>query len=107
MELTSGFTAICHHSGNPSLAPGEHSVPADSLEEGEKIDTRAAAIKTNRQIFYSNSIFSSLITFKEFFNLCENINEGFFVSLLGDSPVLLIFTFSHISDSGACSNGKM
>jgi len=67
VELTSGFTAICHHAGNPSLAPGEHSIPADSLEEGEKIDSRAAAIKTNRQIFYSNSIFPSQVIFEEFF----------------------------------------
>lgn len=85
MELTSSFTAICHRSGNPSLAPEEHSVPADSLKEGEKRDSRAAAIKTNRHIFYSNSVFHSQMPFEE--NLfCLREHEGrlwVLVSFLG------------------------
>lgn len=76
MELTSGFTAICHHPGNPSLAREEHSVPADSLKEGEKIDSRAAAIRTNRHIFYSNSIFHFQMPFEENLSVWKNMKEG-------------------------------
>lgn len=65
------------------MAPGEHSVPADSLGEGDKRDIRAGAIKTNRQIFYSNSIFSSQITFKEFFSsFHENVKEDWLFACL-------------------------
>lgn len=69
------FRLYCSLSPFRKYNPGSSTQSLLALQRGRE-NSRAPAIKTNRQIFYSNSTSSSWVTPKEYFSVCEDVNEG-------------------------------